>query len=104
MGHLLFDQYSLLHFAVGIIAYFWEIPFYLLFFFHILFEYSENTTTGMFVINKYFKNIWPGGKPRADTLINSIGDTCSAIIGWIIASIADKYAKRYGWYIEYVKE
>lgn len=104
MGHLFFDQYSLLHFAVGIIAYFWNIPIHILVMLHILFEYSENTTSGMFVINKYFKDIWPGGKPSADTLINRVGDTLSTIVGWFIASITDKYARRYGWYIEYAKE
>jgi len=101
MGYRLFDQYSLLHFAVGIVAYFWKIPIHLLIILHVIFEYTENTTSGMFVINQYFKSIWPGGKPRADTLINRVGDTLSTILGWIIAYYADKYARRYGWYIEY---
>ena len=39
---------------------------------------------GMNIINKYI-TFWPGGKPRADTIINSFGDTIGAVIGWISA-------------------
>lgn len=42
MGLRIFDQYSILHFAVGVIAYFWSIPFITIIIIHILFEYVED--------------------------------------------------------------
>ncbi len=101
MGQRFLDQYSLLHFSVGVIAFFWKIPLQIVILLHILFEYSENTSSGMYFINHYLKDVWPGGKPRADSVINRIGDTLSTIVGWVVAYYADKYARRYGWYIEY---
>lgn len=101
MGHRLFDQYSLLHFAIGVIAYFWGISIHVVIILHVLFEYSENTTSGMRIINTHFKDIWPGGKPRADTIVNRLGDTLSTIVGWYVAYYANKYAIKYRWYVEY---
>lgn len=86
MGKYFADQYSLLHFAVGIIAYFWNIPFNVFLALHIIFEIVENTKSGVHVIDTYIK-IWPGGKLKSDTVINSIGDTFFAMIGWMIAYI-----------------
>jgi hypothetical protein len=97
MGQFLFDQYSLLHFAVGIIAYFFGIDSSLFFFLHALFEWVENTEKGMFVINRYIK-VWPGGKPAADSILNRIGDTISAMLGWFIAYIVTEIGKRKKWY------
>ena len=41
MGHLFADQYSLLHFASGVIMYFWYVPFVVALLGHIFFEYVE---------------------------------------------------------------
>jgi len=87
MGNNFLDQYSFLHFASGILAYYWNISFFNLFILHTIFEYVENTEFGMNVINTLFKNWWPGGKDRADSLTNSIGDTVFALIGWICAYV-----------------
>jgi hypothetical protein len=87
MGNQFLDQYSLLHFASGIIAYYWNVSFVNWLIFHSFFEYYENTEFGMNVTNTFFKNLWPGGKDRADSLTNSIGDTVFALLGWIIAYI-----------------
>jgi hypothetical protein len=92
MGLYFFDQYSLLHFAVGIIAYFWNVSLKNTIIFHIIAEIVENTEYGMKFINENIK-IWPGGKPKADSLINSIGDTIFASIGWLCAYYLDKYVK-----------
>ena len=73
MGYRIFDQYSLLHFSVGVIAYFWGIDYMLLLLLHIIFEIVENTPTGIHFINKYLY-FWPGGKPEPDSSINQIGD------------------------------
>jgi hypothetical protein len=84
MGYYWIDQYSILHFATGIIAYFWGISLYTTLILHILFELFENTTYGMIFINKWFP-IWPGGKDHPDSLINCISDTLFTFIGWILS-------------------
>ena len=98
MGFLLFDQYSLLHYAVGVIGYFWYIPLIYTIIIHSIFEYAENTKTGMRFINTYLKSVWPGGKPKADNYTNILGDTISTILGWYSAYLLDKYAKHKHWY------
>lgn len=84
MGVLIFDQYSILHFSIGVIAYFWSIPFFTIILLHIIFEYIENTKIGMKIINTYF-TFWPGGKPYSDNLLNSISDTIFTGLGWIVS-------------------
>jgi len=93
MGQYFLDQYSLLHFAVGIIFYFFGFSFINTLLIHTLFEVSENTQQGIDIINTYFKNIWPGGKEYSDSLINSIGDTFFTMLGWIIAYYIDELNK-----------
>ncbi len=93
MGTALFDEYSLLHFAVGVIARHWNIAFLIFFIAHILFELLENTIQGMHIINTYIK-AWPGGKSAPDTFLNSqIGDNLSAAVGWWAADVLLKRAK-----------
>ena len=92
MGDKLIDQYTLLHFATGVIFYFFNIDFFMFFILHTIFEILENTKYGIFIINKYF-TFWPGGKPKSDTIINSIGDTIGAIIGWYSSKLLDSYYK-----------
>jgi len=53
MGNYLADQYSLLHFATGVIAFFWNVPFLLSVIIHALFEYAENSAAGVAFINKH---------------------------------------------------
>ena len=84
MGKIFYDKYSLLHFAVGICAYFWNISLVNFVILHVIFEIIENTQTGVYVIDKYIP-FWPGGKLVSDTITNSIGDTFFAVLGWIIA-------------------
>jgi hypothetical protein len=100
MGYLLFDQYSLLHFAVGVIAYFWGFSLLSSFILHTVFEWIENTDQGIFFINYHLKNIWPGGKPAADNGINIIGDTISFVVGWILSRTLDIIGVRRGWYLQ----
>lgn len=84
------DQYSILHFASGVVAYFWGMPFIWWMILHIVFEILENTEAGMRFINEYFK-LWPGGKGEADTFINSaVGDNLFAALGWIVSKNLDK--------------
>ena len=83
MGIYFTDKFSLLHFANGIVAYFWGIPILVWFILNILYEWVENSSLGIKIINKI--KIWPGGKHKADTLVNSIGDQLYCLVGWIVA-------------------
>lgn len=102
MGYYMVDQYSLLHLAVGIVWYFWGLSLKQVLIVHTIFELSENSSFGMNIINNYFK-LWPGGKPKADTLTNIIGDTVSVSLGWNIAYYIDKYGNKAGFYNRHIK-
>jgi hypothetical protein len=97
MGLYFMDQYSLLHFAVGIISFFWNISLLHFFILHTLFEILENTQMGMNIINKYI-TIWPGGKPAADSFVNILGDTFFAILGWVLAKFINDKANENKFY------
>lgn len=98
MGIHLLDQYTLLHFAVGVLAYFWGISFLNTFIIHTIFELVENTQIGMKFINTYFEGIWPGGKFYPDSSINMVGDTIGIMMGWLVAYYLDWIGLKYGWY------
>lgn len=90
MGKDFVDAYSLLHFAVGIVAYFLGFKWYTFMLLHIIFEIVENTSAGVRFIDNYLSWFWPGGKEKPDTSINSIGDTFFAMLGWLIAYLIHK--------------
>jgi len=102
MGHLFADQYSILHFSVGSLMYFWNFSFIFALIIHTLFEYLENTKIGMMLINKYIIHpgwfSWPGGKNAADTLTNNVGDTVFFVLGFIISYTLDIVGLQKGWY------
>lgn len=91
MGKGWVDQFSLLHFSVGVIAYFWSMPLLTLLLLHIIFEYLENTKTGMNFINTYFVRWWPGGKEFPDSIINRISDTLFSVLGWYCSYMLNIY-------------
>ena len=93
MGLRIFDQYSLLHFAAGIVAYFWSISLFITIVIHILFEFIENTSIGMDIINTYFIGLWPGGKTHPDSLLNRVSDTIFTGLGWLAAYQLDRAYK-----------
>jgi len=78
------DQFSLLHFSTGIIAFFFGIPLFWWVVIHTLFEIIENSPGGIKFIDTTLK-FWPGGKKSSDTIINSISDLVFSIIGFILA-------------------
>ena len=84
MGYRFIDQYSYLHFVVGATIFYWNVSLFQWIVIHTIFEILENTPFGIHVINNYI-TFWPGGKPKADTLINNLGDTVFAILGWLSA-------------------
>jgi hypothetical protein len=103
MGIYFADQYSLLHFAVGVIAYFWGIKLKYWILMHVSFEIIENSQMGMNFINKNLKDYWPGKKEFPDTFINSmLGDNFFAILGWLIAYFLDYIGTKYNWYPSHI--
>ena len=92
MGYNFIDRYSLLHFAVGIIFYYWGMSLEMLIILHIIFEYIENTQAGMNFINTNFKNIWPGGKDHADSYVNQFGDIVFSGLGWLLAYYVNHFS------------
>jgi hypothetical protein len=103
MGFQFADQYSLLHFSVGVIAYFWNINLLLATIIHAAFEYLENTKTGIHLINKYIIDpgyfSWPGEKHIADTAINMLGDNIFFILGWVLSYLLDVIGTKHKWFI-----
>lgn len=99
MGIHFADQYSLLHLATGIIAYFFDINLAVWFVLHGLFEWVENTETGVHIIDTYFF-FWPGGKRAPDAIINRFGDHLFAMIGWLLAYAIDTMGRRRHWYVQ----
>ena len=101
MGNQMFDQFSYLHFASGIIAYFWGIPFIYWVVLHVIFEIFENTNIGIWIINNLIV-FWPGGKSGKDSLNNIIGDNITAFLGWFSAYYLDKLGSKYNWYSKHI--
>jgi hypothetical protein len=102
MGLYFADQYSLLHASVGVITYFWNIPFIIALFLHFVFEFLENTKYGIYAINKYIIEPgffhWPGGKHGSDSSLNILGDNVFFAIGWFLGYLTDYYGKIYELY------
>ncbi len=97
MGQRFADQYSLLHAAVGVLAYFWGFGLLSSFLLHTAFEIAENTPAGMRFINTVV-TAWPGGKPKADSFQNCVGDTVAFVVGWAAAKALDAYGTAQKWY------
>ena len=92
MGKFIFDKYSFLHFAFGMILHAFQISLLETMVLHTMFELSENTVVGMKTINNltiFGRNVWPGGKLYKDYVINNIGDSISAFVGWKFAESID---------------
>ena len=92
MGKHLFDKYTYLHFATGVVIYYWGVSFLNFFILHTIFEITENTQTGVHIIDNYI-TFWPGGKLAPDSIKNQIGDTIGALLGWLSAALIVKNIK-----------
>lgn len=89
MGKQLIDRYTLLHFASGIIAYYFGLSLVMWLLLHASFEVLENSPDGIYFIDNYL-TFWPGGKRSSDTLLNVIGDNLFAILGWLTPYLLDR--------------
>lgn len=104
MANQIFDQYTYLHFAVGVVVYFWGISLSSWIIIHTIYEVFEITPIGINFINTYFGKLWPGGgKHVAEPIINGVGDTLGAILGWLSAYYLDKLGAKYKWYVGHLK-
>lgn len=92
MGVHLFDKYTYLHFATGVVLYYWGVSFFNFFILHTIFEITENTQIGVNIIDNYI-TVWPGGKLAPDSIKNQIGDTIGALLGWLSAALLVKNIK-----------
>jgi hypothetical protein len=90
MGTKPMDRFSFLHVATGIVSYYLGISLKWWTILNIAYEIIDNTNCFMYIVNNYIPNIWPGGKPGPDTIINSMGDILSSIFGWYIAYMINK--------------
>jgi hypothetical protein len=74
------DRYSLLHGLVGVAAGLMGLGFWQTF----------AIAVGWEVVEHVLKNIVPAlfAYPTQDTLVNSIGDVLSAMVGWSLATVA----------------
>lgn len=104
MGFRPLDQYSLLHWAVGIVAYFWNVGFWPAVLLHLAFELAENSGPGVRFLQymtdkqRAYRLPWPGGKNESDSLLNQAGDNLVFAGGWLLAAWLDAYGKAHGWY------
>ncbi len=85
-----FDHYSCLHLASGITAYFWGLGLVNWLAMHIIFTVFENSSFGLAFTEKYLSHFKPY-KDGPDDVKNLIGDTISALIGWLLAYSMEKY-------------
>jgi hypothetical protein len=90
MGTKLLDKFTYLHFANGILVYYWGMSLTVWLIIHTIFETLENSAIGIHFIDNYL-TLWPGGKLIADSYINRIGDTIGAIFGWLSALCVTNY-------------
>jgi hypothetical protein len=89
MGKYFLDQYSVLHFISGMIAYLLGVPFVIWIMVHICFEILENMRDGRYIITNYL-TFWPGGKKSTDSFLNSMGDNLCAMLGWVFLYLLDE--------------
>lgn len=94
MGQLWIDEYSFLHLATGVIFRYFEIRLGVSVGLHVVFEIVENSPTGVRFINEYLKGWWPGGKPKADSVLNSVSDTVFFALGWVLADLIIQHYRK----------
>ena len=96
MSRQFFDQFSLLHFASGVTAYFWFhhlVSFKTFLIFMVLFELFQNSAVGMDFMNHYIP-IWPKNRREPEPWVNMMSDVLFLIIGWQSAFYLDEYYRR----------
>ena len=90
MGDRLVDRFTLLHFVVGLVISLFQIPILWFIGAIVLFEIWENSKDGMKSLNTWKPYKLFGGKPKKDTIANSISDIVFAIFGHFVGSLIRK--------------
>lgn len=93
MGTNIFDKYSIFHATVGMLMSLLGLEWYIVLILHTIFEIVENTHTAGKIIRKYLW-WWPGGKVKPDSVLNTIGDTISVMLGWLVGYLLSDYPLR----------
>ncbi len=83
-----FDQYSLAHFASGIIVYYIGLTLEQWFWLHLVFELIENGQISREIAHNYLPK-FGFETVTQDTIINSFGDQVFAMAGWLVAYLID---------------
>ena len=100
----IFDRYTYLHFAAGIIAYYWGFTFVEWIVFHLFLDIFERTEFGKKVL-QFFIRIWPGREQNVlESYYNVLGDSASAALGWGSAYLIDNMLQKAGLYEKKEKE
>ena len=84
------DQYSLFHVAIGIVMYFWSLPFLSFILFNLALEYAETTSIGSNLKHTYLQGWWPGGKSVPTTFLARLSDVMSMAIGIALSYAIDQ--------------
>jgi len=84
------DQYSLFHVAIGIVMYFWSLPFLSFILFNLALEYAETTSIGSNLKHTYLQGWWPGGKSVPTTFLARISDVACMLAGMLISYGVDR--------------
>ena len=90
------DQYSYLHFASGVTAYFVGFRLKTWFIIHLGVDLLENSPPGIYLIKKYLYYFW---RPRegSDPAWNIVADNVLALVGWISAYYLETWCHERGY-------
>ena len=92
------DRNTYLHFAAGIIAYYWGFTLIDWLILHILLDLFQRTKLGK-KVTKIFARIWPEPSDlSSETYLNVLGDSAFAVLGWVSAYLLDKFLQKIGMY------
>ena len=92
------DRNTYLHFAAGIIAYYWGFTLIEWIVVHILLDIFQRTEIGK-KVTKFFLRIWPeSGDLTPESYLNILGDSTFTILGWCSAYLLDKLLQKAGLY------
>ena len=79
------DKYSFFHIGIGIVIYFWSLPFLSFILFNLALEYVETTSLGNNLKNTYLQGWWPGGKSVPTTFLARASDLACMIAGMLVS-------------------
>ena len=92
------DRYTYLHFAAGIIAYYWGFTLIEWISVHIILDIFQRTELGK-KVTKFILRIWPESPDlSSESYLNILGDSTFTVLGWCSAYLLDKLLQKVGLY------